>query len=243
MGTMTIKYYFTLPEGVREVFNLQFDAEKLDLVGGMPDDLPPWTKLDFNQCPNCHLTTDTHPYCPLAAHLVDIVRRFEGLLSYSEIQVDVMTAERFITQETTVQRGMSSLMGLVMATSGCPHMAFFKPMARFHLPFASAEETVYRATSMYVLAQYFLHREGHQADLDLIGLREIYNNIEVVNVAVAKRLRTATEADSAINAIILLDIYTKAIPVVIEEALEELRYLFAPFFREAEKGPSKKPNG
>ena len=241
MGTMTIKYYFTLPEGVREVFNLQFDAQELALVGGMPDDLPAWTKLDFHQCPNCPLTPDTYPHCPLAAHLVDIVRRFEGLVSYSEIQVDVMTAERFITQETTVQRGMSSLMGLVMAMSGCPHTAFFKPMARFHLPFASAEETVYRATSMYLLAQYFLHKEGHQADLDLTGLREIYNNIEIVNVAVAKRLRTAAEADSAINAIILLDIYTKAIPVVIEESLEEIRYLFAPFFREAEKGPSKKP--
>jgi len=243
MGTMTIKYYFTLPEGVREVFNLQIDAQELELVGGMPDVLPSWAKLDFHQCPNCPLTPDTYPHCPLAAHLVDIVRRFEGLVSYSEIQVDVMTAERFITQETTVQRGMSSLMGLVMATSGCPHMAFFKPMARFHLPFASAEETVYRATSMYLLAQYFLHKEGHPADLDLTGLREIYNNIEIVNVAVAKRLRTATEADSAINAIILLDIYTKAIPVVIEESLEEIRYLFAPFFREAEKGPSKKPKG
>jgi hypothetical protein len=243
MGTMTIKYYFTLPEGVREVFNLQFDAQELELVGSVQDVLPPWTKLDFHQCPNCPLMPDTHPHCPLAAQLVDIVQRFEGLVSYSEIQVDVMTAERFITQETTVQRGMSSLMGLVMATSGCPHMAFFKPMARFHLPFASAEETVYRATSMYLLAQYFLHKEGHQADLDLTGLREIYNNIEIVNVAVAKRLRTATEADSAINAIILLDIYTKAIPVVIEESLEEIRYLFAPFFREAEKGPSKKPKG
>ncbi len=243
MGTMTIRYYFTLPEGVREAFNLQFDTQTLALVGGMPDALPPWTKLDFHQCPNCPLSADTHPHCPLAAHLVNIVRRFEGLVSYSEIQVDVMTAERFITQETTVQRGMSSLMGLVMATSGCPHMAFFKPMARFHLPFASAEETVYRATSMYLLAQYFLHKEGRQADLDLTGLREIYNNIEVVNIAVAKRLRTATEADSAINAIILLDIYTKAIPVVIEESLEEVRYLFAPFFKKAEKGSAKKPSG
>jgi hypothetical protein len=241
MGTMTIRYYFTLPEGVREVFNLQLDAQGLELVGTMPEAMPSWTKLDFHQCPNCPLTPDTHPHCPLAAHLVDIVERFEGLVSYSEIQVDVMTAERFVTQETTVQRGMSSLMGLVMATSGCPHMAFFKPMARFHLPFASAEETVYRATSMYLLAQYFLHKEGHHADLALTGLREIYNNIEVVNVSVAKRLRTATEADSAINAIILLDIYTKAIPVVIEESLEDIRYLFAPFFREAVKKPPKKP--
>jgi hypothetical protein len=31
-----------------------------------------------------------------------------------------------------------------------------KPMARFHLPLASEEETIYRATTMYLLAQYFL---------------------------------------------------------------------------------------
>jgi hypothetical protein len=125
-------------------------------------------------------------------------------------------------------------MGLVMATSGCPHMAFFKPMARFHLPFSSSEETIYRATSMYLLAQYFLKKQGKHADLDLAGLREIYKNIEIVNVAVAKRLRAATEADSAVNAIILLDIYTKAVPVIIEESLEEIRYLFAPYFKKTE---------
>lgn len=229
MGVVTIRYYFTLPEGVREAFDVQFDSESLELTNPLPEQLPPWTRLEFQQCPNCPLGLETHHYCPLASHLVDIVERFEGLLSYREIQVDVMTAERFITQETTVQRGMSSLIGLVMATSGCPHMAFFKPMARFHLPFASAEETVYRATSMYMLAQYFRHKAGKGADLDLKGLQEIYKNIEVVNGAVAKRLRAATEADSAINAIILLDIYTKAIPVVIEESLEEIRYLFVPF--------------
>lgn len=241
METITIRYYFTLPEGVREAFDLQFDAQTLELVGTIPDVMPSWTKLDFHQCPNCPLTPDTHPHCPLAAHLVNIVERCEGLFSYSAIQVDVMTAERFITQETTVQRGMSSLMGLVMATSGCPHMAFFKPMARFHLPFASAEETVYRATSMYLLAQYFLYKEGRNADLDLTGLGQIYHNIEVVNIAVAKRLRAATEADSAVNAIILLDIYTKAIPVVIEESLEEIRYLYAPYFLGMSQGPAKKP--
>src|SRR4030042_836926 len=99
MGTMTIRYYFTLPEGVREVFNLQFDAKKLELTGNMPDVMPSWTRLDFHQCPNCPLTPDTHPHCPLAAHLVNIVERFEGLISYSEIQVDVMTEERCIPCE------------------------------------------------------------------------------------------------------------------------------------------------
>jgi hypothetical protein len=230
METIRIRYVFNLPEGVRETVDLQCDAQTLELVGNIPDVLPSWTKLDFYQCLNCPLTPNTHSYCPLAANLVTIVEKFKGLISYSTIHVDIMTAERLVTQDTTVQRGIGSLMGLVMATSGCPHTAFFKPMARFHLPFSSAEETVYRATSMFLLAQYFLKKKGEHADLDLIGLKEIYHNIGVVNDAVAKRLRAATEADSAVNAIILLDIYTNAIPEVIEESLEEIRYLFAPYF-------------
>ena len=37
-----------------------------------------------------------------------------------------------------------------MALSGCPVLEQLKPMARFHLPFASVEETIYRAASMYL---------------------------------------------------------------------------------------------
>ena len=240
MKTIKIRYYFTLPEGVREAFELQLDAQKIELSIDFPDDMPPWTKLDFHQCPHCPLQPTVHSHCPLAANLVAIVERFEGLLSYKKIEVDVMMEERFITRDVSVQRGISSLMGLLMATSSCPYMAFLKPMARFHLPFANTEETVYRATSMYLVAQYFLHKEGRHADLDLTGLREIYRNIEIVNVAVAKRLRAATETDSAVNAIILLDIFTKAMPVVIEESLEEIRYLFTPYFMSVPRGPSKK---
>jgi hypothetical protein len=76
-------------------------------------------------------------------------------------------------------------MGLIMATSGCPSLSYLKPMARFHLPLATAEETVYIATSMYLLAQYFLQKEGHKADLNLEGLLEIYHNIELINQAIA----------------------------------------------------------
>jgi hypothetical protein len=240
MKTITIRYYFTLPEGVREAFELQFDAQKIELSSDLPDVMPPWTTLDFHQCPHCPLKPTDHSHCPLAVNLVTIVERFEGLLSYKKIEVDVIMEERFITRDVSVQRGISSLMGLLMATSSCPHMVFLKPMARFHLPFANAEETVYRATSMYLVAQYFLHKEGHDADLDLTGLRDIYRNIEIVNIAVAKRLRAATETDSAVNAIIMLDIFTKAIPVVIDDSLEEIRYLFTPYFKSMPRGSTKK---
>ena len=57
----------------------------------------------------------------------------------------------------------------------------------------------------------------------------IYQNIQVINNAVAERLRAATETDSSLNAIILLDVYAQAIPMVIDESLEKIRYLFTPF--------------
>jgi hypothetical protein len=158
------------------------------------------------------------------------VEPFDRLLSYDKIHVDVITEERSISQDTTAEQGIGSLMGLVIATCGCPHTAFFKPMARFHLPLASEDETIYRAASMYLLAQYFLKKEGHDADLELKGLMKIYDNIQIINASIAKRLRAATEKDSSLNAIVLLDMYAKTLSYAIEESLEEVRYLFSPFF-------------
>ncbi|MDY6972551.1 MAG: hypothetical protein SV775_09515 [Thermodesulfobacteriota bacterium] len=230
MKTINIRYCFSFADKSQEVFDLRFDLQRLELLGNTPENLPSWTNLDFHQCPNCPLTPQTHPHCPLSTGLVNIVKRFDGILSYNEIHLEVTTAERSVSHNTTAQKGIGSLMGLVIATSGCPHTAFFRPMARFHLPLASKEETIYRATSMYLLAQYFLKREGHNADFDLKGLTNIYKNVQMINIATANRLRAATETDSSINAIIFLDIYAKSLPYVIEKSLEEIRYLFTPFF-------------
>jgi len=209
---------------------LRLDVQRLELLGNNPENLPPWTNLDFHQCPNCPLTPQTHPHCPLATSLVNIVKRFESTLSYDEIHLEVVTEERSVFHDTTAQKGIGSLMGLVIATSACPHTAFFKPMARFHLPLANKEETIYRATSMYLLAQYFLKKQGHNADFDLKGLTKIYKNVQTINIAIANRLRAATETDSSVNALIFLDIFAKSLPYIIEESLEEIRHLFTPFF-------------
>lgn len=116
-----------------------------------------------------------------------------------------------------------------MATSACPHMAHFRPMARFHLPLASKDETVYRATSMYLLAQYFAYRDGKQPDLDLSGLAEIYANLEVVNRAMAERLRGASEEDAAVNAVVILDVLAKTLPFAILDKLAGMRQLFSSY--------------
>jgi hypothetical protein len=230
MKDFTVYYNFKLPDGSEEGFHLRLDPETLELRGNTPAVSPEWTKLDFHQCPNCPLKVEEHPDCPLALRLVSLVQRFDGLLSHEKVDLEVVTEERTTTQKTTVQRGIGSLMGLVIAASGCPHTALLRPMARFHLPLASNEETVYRATSMYLLAQYFLKKEGDPIDLDLDGLTRMYENMQIINVAIAQRLRAATTTDSSVNAIVVLDVYAKTVELVIEGSLERIRYIFAPYF-------------
>jgi len=236
MDTVSIQYCFTLPDGKEEIFDLHMEPENLELVIDTPkEQLPPWTELIFHQCLNCPLTPDTHPHCPVAAKLADLVRRFDRLISYETIHMMVKTDERVISQDTTAQKGLSSLMGLVIANSGCPHTTFFRPMGRFHLPLANVEETLFRAASMYLMAQYFLQQEGREPDFNLERLDEIYENIHVVNSAMAERLRYASSTDLSTNAVILLDLYALAFPHAFGRTLQNLRCLFTPFL-----GPCKR---
>jgi len=83
---------------------------------------------------------------------------------------------------------------------------------------------------MYLLAQYFLAKDGRKHEIDLNGLNAIYKNLSIVNSSVADRLREASETDSAINAIITLDIFTKTVPLHISSSLSSLRDLFESYF-------------
>lgn len=239
MKTLSITYRFTFADDSQEVFHFQLDPKSLELFIRTPATLPSWTNLSFHQCPNCPLIVDMHSHCPLAANIASIVMRFERLLSYDETYMEVTTEDRIVSQHTTAQRAVSSLMGLVIANSGCPHTAFFRPMARFHLPLANPEETIYRAASMYLLAQYFLKQEDKEAEFELKGLRKIYDEIHIVNTTMAERLRSATNSDLSANAVILLDLHALAFPYTIEKTLKNLRHLFTPFLErneDSEKG-------
>jgi hypothetical protein len=114
-----------------------------------------------------------------------------------------------------------------MVTSGCPILEKLKPMLRFHLPFASTDETMYRAISMYLMAQYFAYRHGNQPDWDLKKLSESYDNVRIVNENFCKRLSTIEGKDANLNAVVLLDVFSTNVRFSIDsQMLDDLDYLF-----------------
>ncbi len=228
MDLIEIQYVFKF-NGLHETVDIKLDADNLELVNKPALDLPAWARLKFHQCPHCSLDSGTHLFCPIAGSLVDVVARFDKILSYDEVDLEIITSERKVCQRTTAQRGISSLLGVLFSASGCPHTAFFKPMVRFHLPMATPQETIFRATGMYLLAQYLREKQGLKVDSELTGLSQIYKNLNVLNIHIAARLRSITQTDSSVNAVIMLDVFTHAVPIVIEDHLEEILYLFKPY--------------
>lgn len=232
MQPLIIRYAFVFHDGRRIEHPVVLDPQTLTPSGPPPDPAPEWTRLEHHCCPGCRLDPAEHTYCPAALRLVRPAEAFADILSYEQVRVEVETAERRVTQETTTQAAVSSLLGLLMATSGCPETAPFKPMARFHLPLASEAETIYRAASMYLLGQYFRHRDGLGVDLDLNGLVRTYQRLAMVNRGMARRLREASRRDSTVNAVVLLDLFTKSLPAAVEGALAELRPLYSAYLPE-----------
>jgi hypothetical protein len=226
MDTTQIVYRLSRPDGSTMEYVLSLEPAKIKACDADDSTLPPWTKLEYKQCTHCPLSQRKNTYCPLAAKMSGIMGFFDSVLSYARVRLEIETTERMVVKETTSGRALSSIMGLVIPTSGCPHTAYFRPMARFHLPFASPDETVYRAASMYLLAQYYCHQAGFKPDMDMRGLKKIYENMRILNASFAERLRAASKTDTSINAIALLDTFTFFLPVALDESLKDFRTLF-----------------
>lgn len=219
----------------RLVYRFQFPdgrSESLDVADVAAQGEPPaWTELAFHQCANCPLTPAAAPRCPMAVRLVPLVTLFQKVRSYDDVTAQVESEERTVTKRTTVQKVLRSLMGLLSASSDCPRIEFLKPMAHYHLPFSSSEETIYRVVSTYLLAQHFLRQEGKAADAGLDGLKAYYRELQQVNQGMAARLGAIRDeqGDSSVNALVLLDLFAQSLPDSIDAQLEELRPAFQEF--------------
>jgi hypothetical protein len=224
---LRIRYRFDLPDGSQKTLEFSFDPTTFKLQNPPPADPPFWTELKFNRCANCPLNEQDHPHCPAALQMAGALEPLKALVSFDTVGVTVLQFERKVYAETTVQQAMSSVFGLIMATSGCPWTDRLRPMARFHVPFAGETETLYRSVSMYLLSREFVPREKRGADGGgFAALEELYRNLHIVNRDMSRRLGAAATTDPARNAIALLDSFTLLLPAALERSLDELQPLF-----------------
>ena len=218
-------YTFQFTNGTKQGFEVRLDAKTLQLLPPRDGPKPAWTKLKYFQCENCPLGDDVE-YCPVAVNFAALVETFKDSISFEDTTVRVRTAERTYEKQVPLQKGLSSIIGIYMVTSNCPVLDMLRPNVRFHLPFASMNETIYRAVSMYLMAQYFSMRKGKEPDWELKRLGEMYQAVEQVNRGMSERLRQASTEDANANAVIILSTQGGMVSTYMEESLAEMEHLF-----------------
>ena len=219
-----IYYEFQLENG--ESVEFEVDPEKALQEPGPEARHENWTKLGFHQCPNCPLSIRNCKFCPAAVDIEALVEKFQDVLSHQKAIVKVTTRERTYLKECDVQTGLKSLLGLILASGHCPVLSQLKPMAFYHLPFATIQETLYRVVGAYMVKQYFRKKEGEDTDLELKGLKAFYEELQAVNTHFMSRLQNAFKGDANLNALNVLFSLSVIVSMSLKDELEEMK----PFF-------------
>ncbi len=227
----TLEYQFRLAGGGIKEFRIRLREPELQLVDETRGALPEWTRLEHHQCANCPLSKDLHPHCPVAAGMAGVIEAFRDCLSTERAEIVIRGETREYRREASLQYGVSSLMGLHMVTSGCPIMDKLRPMVRTHLPFANIEETTYRLTSMYLLAQFFVQQHGGEGDWELRRLVDLCDAVGQVNQGFSRRLLSINPRDASLNGLASLDCFTMSAAFAVDrERLSELEAVFRPYW-------------
>lgn len=223
----TIRYRFHLPGKATAEISLEFERDSFDLHPSAAEKDEDWVALEFHKCSHCPLSPPATQACPFARTLSRFIHQFDAFYSYEGVVVEVVTEKRTVVAQGALQQGLSSLAGLIGATCGCPRLSFFRPMAHFHLPFASEEETLYRLFSAHVLGQFIAAGADGPVQVSLEGLQAHCEAASLVNRGMSERLRAAFTKDGVVNGLIILDTFAQAAPYVMRERLAELRHIFS----------------
>ncbi|MDA8792000.1 hypothetical protein N9N67_02070 [Bacteriovoracaceae bacterium] len=223
-----IKYYIVTEDQQNLEYEIQLDP--MNSIMKRTSSIPPmpWTNLENCKCESCPLNVKKHKQCPVAVNLSDFIETFKNQKSFSKVSTKVVTGQRTYLKESDLQTTLKSIFGLIMATSGCPILDPLRPMAKFHLPFATIEETMMRSISMFLLRKY-MEDENENVQLNLDQLNEEYRKIAHVNQWIAKRLNTITrteEGEADKNAISQLNNYTQFLAIEIECNLDSIKKIF-----------------
>lgn len=225
MADDKIRYTFSFVDGKQWSTDIALAVVPSD-VGQAP---PAWTRLEFHQCGHCPLSADEVAHCPYAVSLVEPARVTANRPSHEPVTVTVMARSREIRADTTLQRAMGSLLGLVGPFSGCPVTAILRPMARYHLPLSSPDETLSRTFGTYLLGQYLRAQYGKTADWSMRGLQAIYADLRLLNLGMSQRLRGSQEEDAGVNSFVLLDLLAADVGYALEQYEGDLDEAFREF--------------
>jgi hypothetical protein len=224
--TNYVNYSFKPTTGKIINVDLTFDDEHYRMKIGRGASRPKWARLNHHKCSNCPLKPDVK-WCPAAVAMAQFIPKFSHFLSHDEVSVEVEMPGRTISTKTTFQMGLASLVGLVLATSGCPRTEFLRPMARFHLPFASEQETVFRSLATHLLGIYVENQlHGKKQAINFDRLKNDYAEIATVNGQLTERLRDAVERDAALNAVIVLDTLAMITPENPDGTFDDIEGVF-----------------
>ncbi len=217
--TYSIKYSFRPEDNVLTEYEVVINESDLTLVLNLKEK-PEWTKLDENKCDVCPHNSSTSPHCPAALSLAQFIKDFSNEKSYKMCNVAVETPERTYFKYTSLQSGIYSIMGLILATSGCKVLGVLKPMARFHLPFATDEETIMRSLSFHLTRSYL--NNPKKGTFDISELSTIYDKINKVNKGLLERIRSFSDRDANKNALVVLDAFASMLTFAIDDNFEDL---------------------
>ncbi len=212
MKSETVDYFFELKN--REV---RFEVETQPLELRSRGKHPKWAELGFNQCGCCPLKESDCQYCPVAIRINEVMEAFGNNQSIERVKVTVESSERTYYEECDLQVGINSLLGLLMATSGCPVLKELGSMASFHIPFCTTRETLQRTVGSYLIKQYFKQLEGKKPDWELLHLKELYDVLEGLNRDFSRRVDASISSDAISNAVIMFF----ATSVVVASSLEQ----------------------
>lgn len=214
---MNVHYLFEL-EGRNAV---EFRVTDQPAATNQPN-LPAWTRLENCQCSNCPLSAGDAPRCPAAVEILPVVNEFQAEDAYQKVSVTVQDERRSYSKSTTLEEALRSLLGLKMATSGCPVLSQLKPMAIHHLPFASSDEFIMRSVSHYLLQQYLAKRNGQQPDWELKGLVARNQQLQLVNQALWQRIHSVCKGDSNLKALLNFFSMASSVSFSLESQLRKL---------------------
>lgn len=228
-NTTVIKYQLKIENTPKYSYEIEIDNTTLQSKHTNFNDMPEWTDLEFEQCPNCPLQKKDFPKCPLAASLSGAVDHFENTKSYTLVDVYVKVSERIYFKKCSIQDALSALFGLIMATSACPHFDFIRPLAKHHLPFASIEETMIRVLGNIFIHQYFQSRKNQTtfvAEEAIENLFLHYRELEKINKAMLKRIHHCSRSDADKNAFVSLNTLAQLFELEYESNLETLAKIY-----------------